>query len=792
MTVRKLCGFDINGWRDMVARNWQVLPGDVEQIGEVTLAESGPLSSVVLAGDGKAATWIGGRQADLAPHGRGEGWGLVGSNERRLEVRTLLDNPERRERQLAAAFSYSARGAAYSVASIDDVPETTEQFQESLLTALGEGRVRNPMLVWRSVLTALFALDCGLVAADQTIAIISQSTNGLAFQTLKLRRTSGASGEVIAPERRQAGIHLRGNVGYSVMVENARRAAIGSDGENQRTEHRARARSVGHLALGMPRDKEVLRLFNGYWEFLDLSCVECVPERVIDTQLPDADNCAVILVETLSEGPVRKAILDQVYRSYGSKVVALPADAVARGALIAAQRLNDGEPVYFDFLPRLSTIVFGHEGVHNFDLIDDRETLEAGRIYRSPKPAEFAIPAGRDAVSIYLRKETELRPRKAIVNLSEPPTTNIPVELWVEQTPAKGRAKIVLEARSIGRQFIVDWERAVEEPRDWEEIIATERDQVPSVPNRLVLKSGMIPWHDSDRADGLFALLDKEVDRPRVDWDSLAAKLSSRPFGEYCISSDGELPEDIPATYLAKLDRLTQRALDHNAARLGPAPKNSDPDNAALKFLTWQFRRCPQVVVDWLVDCIEGQGLEPIKHPFAPKKSNLPLIFQGVGRIAASPDAEKRILRAILATDIQSWSWRNECAAVAFLLSRSDTAPMLLEPEDIERLVERTVMDFNQELGSQYNRFNYAPFLLAGLLRWRLKTPNGLVLGSDPLANRLLSAVESVERDLNRKTKCDDAFQRKREKYLPILADLKDELEGKGGNPDLLLQIYSL
>ena len=33
MTWRKLCGFDVNGWRDFAARNWRTMPGEEEETG---------------------------------------------------------------------------------------------------------------------------------------------------------------------------------------------------------------------------------------------------------------------------------------------------------------------------------------------------------------------------------------------------------------------------------------------------------------------------------------------------------------------------------------------------------------------------------------------------------------------------------------------------------------------------------------------------------------------------------------------------------------------------------------
>ena len=90
MTKRKLCGFDVNGVRDFAARNWRSTPGEGEEIGLIDIVHSGPLSSVVKVNDIGRMHWIGGPQADLAPHGLGGGWGNVGGDDRRVSVRDLL------------------------------------------------------------------------------------------------------------------------------------------------------------------------------------------------------------------------------------------------------------------------------------------------------------------------------------------------------------------------------------------------------------------------------------------------------------------------------------------------------------------------------------------------------------------------------------------------------------------------------------------------------------------------------------------------------------------------------
>ena len=782
MKGRKFCGFDVNGWRDFVAKNWRTAPGEEEEIGPVEIVPSGPLTSVVNVGQTDKERWIGGAQADAAPHGLGGGWGEVGAPERRVSVRNLLEMKDDDVTRLSSCFAGSARGAAYNILSIDEGPDGSEAVQEHLLAALSAGKYRNGLLVWRSVLAALYAIEHGLVSEGQRVGVVCQDRRGLAVQRLIIRGTRG----VLAPERREEATHAAGDIGYDTLVRAARKAAIGPDGFTSRTAHRAIARSVGKMALGLRCPPEIVRVANGDWEVIDLrghDVAETVKEYREGLGL---QACDVVLFETLTEGGLKECIAASIERASPVPVVSLPAPAVAHGALLAAQRAGDGAPIYFDFLPRLSTIVFGASGAANFDLIRPEETLEAGRNYRSPEPAELAIPAGQESVSVYLRKEASPPPRKATVVIGAPLKEQAAVSLWVEQKPAAGRARILMEAPSLGRNFTVDWDEALEDDRSWDEIIQSQQHHV-SIPQRLVLPCGMPAWEDTARADGLLNLLQSEPFRSNPDWETLAAKLSQRPFGKYCISSDGDLPPEIGREEIECLDILTEKALDVTRKRLAGDTGPGTEDNAALKFLTWQFRRCPTDVVKWLKECIETRGRS---HPFVRHHMGWVLVYQGLGRVLRDGEAVKRVVEMLLSSDVENWVWNRQSACMAFLLSRSDMAPILLTRRDVERLAARTLADFRRNIGGEYTMFNYAPFMLAGLLRWRLHDPTALVSGMDPLASDFLAIIEEVEGDLSGHCRPSANLQRRRNKILPILQDLKRELLGEGTNPDLLLDIY--
>ncbi|WP_422003114.1 hypothetical protein [Roseovarius mucosus] len=782
MTARKLCGFDVNGWRDFVAKNWRSVPGEEEEVGPVEIVPSGPLTSVVNVGDGERSRWIGGAQADTAPHGLGGGWGEVGTVGRRVSVRTLLEMGDDDVAKLSSCFTGSAQGASYNILSIDEGPDGSETAQEHLLEALSVGKYRNGALVWRPVLAALYAIEHGLVLEGQRVGVICQDRRGLAIQQLLIRSAGG----VLAPERREAAKHAPSDIGYESLVRAARYAAIGPDGLNSRTAHRAIARSVGKAALGIECPSEMLRVQNGDWETLDLSGYHAAASVVAFKEGLDLRGCDVVLFETLTEGRLKDRIVTNIGSASPVALTALPAQAVALGALFAAHRAGDGAPIFFDVLPRLSTIVYGPDGATNFDLIRPEETLEAGRTYRSPEPASLAIPAGQENISVYLRKEAAPPPRKATVAIGTPLKKQAAVSLWVEQKPAAGRARILLEAQSLGRNFTVEWDDAHEDTRSWEEIIESLKVNF-SIPQRLVLPCGMPPWEDSARSDGMLSLLQTEPLRQNPDWDTLAVKLAQRPFGRYCISSDGHLPAEVSQGDIERLDILTKRALEVTRSRLEGETGPGTEDNAALKFLTWQFRRCPPEVASWLIDCIEKSERF---HPFVRHQASWVLVYQGLGRIVQGDDTEQRVMEMLLSSDIETWVWNRQSACMAFLLSRSDTAPTLLSRVDVERLAGRAIADFRRNIGEEYTMFNYAPFLLAGLLRWRIENPTALVSGVDPLAADFLAVIEEVEADLANRRRPSVNLQRRRDKILPILKDLKAELLGEGTNPDLLLDIY--
>ncbi len=776
--MKKLNGFDLNGWRDTAARNWVILADGDEREVPLTIVEGGFNGVVVQTGAKADGGFVGGVQASISPHGLGDGWGQIGEASKRVKVRALLEGQGSID-QLASAFRGMSPQSEFGVGSLDDHPGTTEIQQERLLAALRKAKNSTPLLVWRSVLSVLHAIELDEIEHGAVVGVICHTSGGFAVQKLRVRRDLSRGASVLAPERRAVGQLFASDLGYEGLARLANEAVVRASTSGRR-EHLGWARAQGQLTLGVTAAPEVLRLKNGDWEELN------PPTSIEFASLPQApdfghalDLCDVVLFESLAEGQLSEEVFDRISQSMHRSIRRLAPTAVAEGALIAARRLSKRETVYFDFLPQISTIVQRRDAVESFDLIDPDATLPAGSVYRSPIPARLAIQAGQSRFSIFLRKETTEFPRKAEVDIGGKVNAATPVDLWVEQSPASGRAKILVHSERLGNQFQVDWDTAAELPTLWEELLAGFQKPQPTVPSRLVLPCSMDSWNDTPRGAGLLTLISKNVREDIVDWTALANRLAARPGGRYAISSDGEIPAEVNQDAVAQLHDLIQRAVEEVRVKLERRTEGTD----SIRFLTWLFRRCPDQVSTWLLEAWDQEVRGG--HPLFRLGSHWKLAYQGLGRIAGSQTVELHAIHKILNRTVDTWKWQRETAAMAFLLSRSETAPRLLTRTEVDRIAKRVLREFKGNLGSTYTKFQYAPLLLVGLLRYRLKEPSALVMGNDPMADRLGLAVQASLEDLSHRSRAKASA-----KYTRILEQALEELRGEGSNPELLLDIF--
>jgi hypothetical protein len=158
--MKRLVGYDLNGWHDFSARNWLEVPGQEDLEGQDQVINGGLGSVVVKVGSVlQGAGFVGGVQALRAPHGRGTGWGDVGANEKRTNLLKLLDHPSDHKAEISSAiFAMADARKATAVLAIPDIPVLDEDHQDALLNCLRTLRASRILLVWRPVLTVLAAL----------------------------------------------------------------------------------------------------------------------------------------------------------------------------------------------------------------------------------------------------------------------------------------------------------------------------------------------------------------------------------------------------------------------------------------------------------------------------------------------------------------------------------------------------------------------------------------------------------------------------------------------------------
>ena len=763
--MRREVGYDLTGWRDFAV---------LREDGETRTVSGGLGASVVetdLAGAtprAREAALVGGVQGLLAPHGRGGGWGRgVGAPERRVPVRDVLevcDGGVLDGMRFRAALRGLADPRRATVAlAIPDDGSMDEGARDWRLAELRRAGARAALLVWRPVALALDALVQGRVGEGARLVVATHGARGLSVQLLDLVEEDG----IVAPERRQAGRNWSWDGGLAVR-RNAAAAAL--------------ARSAGRAAplvattglpvaaaLGVDVPPELVRLDGGDWQILDP--VDASPLPGLPTGFSTAIGSSdVLAADTPLAGEARAEFLALL----GAEHFDPDPGAVARGAAEAARRFAAGEPVFFDFLPQISTVVTGLRGTESFDLIPDAARLRAGQLYRSDRPARLRILAGAERIDIYLRKEGAGAPRRVDIPLPTPTTAEMEVSVSVEQMPAAGRAKVMLESSGLTHVLVANWEGAEVLPGTWDEVVAGASAAAPTIPARMVLPCGIDAWRARSGDDGLFALLHAWDHGRRPSWKTAVMSLNTTVDGRRTVDSDGQLPPGLDALAERSFNDLSAAALDVVTRRLdGRDPARS---NEALLFLTWQFRRCPQSLVPELISALRaGKG----RHPFYWTGGNAAGMWQGIGRAATDPVDQRAAFD--LLRDLPDHAWKkDQIACAAFLLSRTDSAPRLLRPEEVRRIgflvasrIEETVR--NGDFGP---RFMYLPFLFVGLLRHRLEEPWALLAGQDEAADRLLAAAEAACSAMARRT--DIAGRRL------LLEDACDELRGQGRNPNLL------
>lgn len=785
--TRRLIGYDVTGWRDTAVRNWLAQPGDGEDaFGEFPI--SGGLGSVIHPDAERPDHWIGGVTAQLAPHGRGGGWGDVGRPEARQAVRDLVDAPADHVEALSATLRAMGGKAEIAVVAIDDAPANHDMVFDGWITAMRKAGHRRGLHVWRPILTVLSAIQRGLLQSTGEVTIISQGANGLFLQTLRIR----SEDDVLAPERRVQGEFFPSSSGFQhlrTQAEHHLKQTILSERDHSILRS---ALSPDWFALGLASEPELVRTANGGWKPLpklpSLPPPTCdLPHEFILTLGRDRS----VLLETVAEGAVRAAFIDSIRKHCAIEPHIGDPDAVAHGAFIAAERASAGIPIYYDFLPQISTIVQPrNRDPESVDLIPKGAMLPAGQVYRSAQPARFGLQARKKEIEIYLKKEGEHQPRHAIVPVSPSTSASEPIELIVEQAPAEGRARLVLSSKAMAVPASVDWGRSTPlEEETWEEIVERlARHARPTIPKRVILPAGHACWYGTGNYQGLSGLLSRQANTGEFDWKKLAGRFSGKMLGAHPISSDGELPDEIRGVDAANFEMLFNDALNDVMSRLNRASTNQTNDS--LRFLTWTFKRCPQRIIQELLSALPAADGNN-RHIFVPTLSSARLIYQGIGRTVDRKQDIRTVLDHVAKLPDSTLRPMNHIACLAFLMSRSEQGPHVIERHEVDRLARIGISALKRMDPRRPGTtgIHYPPFLLLGLVRYREEDPHALVAGrSDETADAMLTATEQEipryfrERHLGNRNRI----------LARALLELRAQLKGRGHNQNILTELASM
>ncbi|WP_323965480.1 hypothetical protein R3F77_00625 [Bradyrhizobium japonicum] len=448
--MRRVSGLDVNGWRDIAARDWDIEEPDVQL--EAARIVDGGLGAVAVKQN--SGDWIGGPQALLAPHGRGQGWGEIGSQERRLSLAPMLDDL-RSDNTLTvneiyvATVNALARGTDEVILSVPDVPNFDEAAQFRTLSIFHRDR-RQFRLLWRPVAAFLHALDCHAIPPNADGALfcfLIHSGTGIEVQTLRLRRDSEHSDHV-APERDGYGFRILRNLGLKQLTDRAHACVTEA---NPILAEASCERSALALKLmcgdRKAGDIEILRLNNGNW--IEIIAPEIAESDIFSNtdfakDLDFATSETITATFLLTPLAARFAsILSRRLQAFFPNMTTLDWDATARGSLRAGRLIERGLPHYFDRLTPISLAVMKKDEPQFDDLIGSNATLPANREYVSPPYRDLKWIAGKHDIEFYVLKgDDEIRFWS--VHLDEAPKSDVAVELRIRQTPGQSWAKLSL------------------------------------------------------------------------------------------------------------------------------------------------------------------------------------------------------------------------------------------------------------------------------------------------------------------------------------------------------------
>lgn len=796
--MKRLVGLDLNGRHDLAARDWAADgEEDTERAWDNTpapirLIRGGTAARVVTTLDDR---FVAGPQAELAPHGRGDGWGTwVGEAARRRALAGAIDRhgiARLDSKDLLAARLALARGAESIVAAVPDHPGFDESAQAGMLAALSAPR--SPVrLLWRPVAAFLDLLAGRVIDPEATnlrFRILVHVGGGIEDQTLTLRADSEHPGHS-APQRDGKG-RLHQVQGLDTIFDRADQLlrAANPDLPWARCEaSRLGPRLVtAEVKCGAT---EVLRNRNGGWLLARAPELSSEALGLSVAALPplDAPIEATFLCTPLAR-PLALQLAAALSLSIGS-VIPIGPDCVARGCLRAGRLIEHGLPHYFDRLEPVSIAILSGQEPAFEHLIPPDAVVPANREHVSPELDGFLWGRGKRATEFYVLKgNDEVRHWRAEKDVA--PVRDEPVALRIRQTPGQSWARLTINSTT--------WEPLTRSPiaLDWETLAPLEltpaqvldklRRQPPPVPNLLVEAPHIDLWFGSYWAgNGMAAsLAQSELQGQHAAASRWSAELRrsrrhpNPPRDKFwLVGTDGSLPPDLPENLRQGFGQALKRLASEAAAATLQRPLR---DNDLLIALTWCFARCPEPVQDQMLDALHAHASARL-HPLLTPPHAIRVLRQGAGRAVTSAPRLARLFAYLEQTGFNN----DTINALAMALTRRAEAPEALTRPLIDSFLNRLGSELIDRIAARDFRLRFRNTLsaIAGLFRWRTREPFALLASQDAVAARLREMLVRAQGLLG------DRDIPQRQQKLDQIAAIIDYLDGQG-DPDILRLIES-
>jgi len=829
--VRRLVGLDLNGLWDRAAV-WTPEDDRVED------RDAGINGSVVrLISDD---VLIGGRQAELAPHGRGPGWGPHVGGAYRVRVAELLariqagETDEDARRALVALVDGLCPDTRSVLMAVRDVPAIGEAARDALLAVLREAAASGAALIWRPMAAILGWLEGPAgppegVRDGMRICVVSLLRDGVDVADARLIAGQGAGPVLWTPERRRGG-RPAGDLAGAVAM--ACRFAEDAARDLDLAPNVVLETTVApwRVAVGRRVNGELVRLPNRSWRRMPRLHAPAPPAAgpVTDPEVLDrVRDAEVVLVEGPGAGNAAWAAV--VLRALGldeadPKLRRCDPEVVARGCLAAERRRQESLPAWFDFLPQLEINALVGDRADFVPLIRAGERLSGGERYVGRAAGAYALDRGATELTFYLVKEDEPRPRRAKVDLGDPPAERHAIDVTVEQSPGQGFARIRIASDTYlpFRAAPVDLVWSAMEPV--EDDRATLLDKLShharsDIPETVTVPGHPIHWHPGHSAGDLRAMLldylamdfpmaghvgAKDV-RPLERLRGRVAKPCSPVFegkklglqiserrSRRAIAGNGAVPAGetdlpVPADAGDLLDRaLAKAAAEFGAIMDGRVETNDTVLGHFVGFATWCNQRCPPEIVDHLLAMYPHGGSFALNHV---------LKVEGIGRAIARGEHARDFLTVVEGQlQAKGGLTSQEFAAVAHVLGGVPSAAERLSSGAAGGLlvaVTDLIEAENQKPKSKaYKRkFKNALKMLAGLLRYRLQERDFLVPDRDPEADRVVARLEETRQRLTDFAKTASIGKGRFERAADIIAELLHFIRLERTDPNILVRI---